>query len=178
MLSASCILALVILTFIARNQLTGFLFNTSTPEYFNVFYQITGILLPFLIWCIANWCITTLVDGEGFFTDIFIASAYALVPLIIINIPMIILSRVMIQPEATFYTLLDTISVIWTVFLIISGLMTVHQFTMSKTIFTILITILGMFIIIFIFLLFFTLIQDMVNFCKLLFYEMQMRINY
>ena len=78
-LKANIILIMLIITFTLRSQFTGFVLNMSEPTDFNLFYQITSLVLPFLIWCIANWCITTLVDGEGNFRDIYITTAYALI---------------------------------------------------------------------------------------------------
>lgn len=176
--SAMTILFLLVLTFIMRNQLTGFIFNYNSPEDFNIFYQITGIVLPFFLWCVSNWCITTLVDGEGFLSDIIITMCYAMVPLIVINIPMIALSRVMTEEEAAFYYILDTLAVIWTVLLVICGLMTVHQFSVSKTLFTIIVAIICMVIILFILVLFVTLIQNIVNFVRLLANEIGLRAAY
>lgn len=178
MSAAMTILGLVVITFIIRSQFTGFILNYSIPSEFNIFFQITGIVLPFFLWCVSNWCITTLMDGEGFLKDIIITMAFAMVPLILINIPMVILSNVITIEESSFYVILDSVAIIWSVFLVLCGLMTVHQFTMSKTIFTVLVALLCMLIIVFILILYMTLIQDVINFIKLLFNEMQLRINY
>lgn len=172
--SALCILAAVTLTFVMRSQLTGFLIRENDPASSSIFYQVTSVLLPFILWCAANWCITTLVDGEGFFLDILITSCYALVPLVLFNIPMVLLSHVITQPEAAFYHILDVASILWAVLLMLIGLMTTHQFSMSKTILTVVVALVGMAIMLFLFILFFSLIQNIVNFLRLLGTEIQM----
>lgn len=176
--SAMTILGLVVVVFIIRSQFTGFILNYSIPSEFNIFFQITGILLPFFLWCVSNWCITTLMDGEGFLKDIIITMAYSLVPLVVINIPLVILSNVITIEESSFYVILDVAAIIWTVFLVLCGLMTVHQFTMTKTIMTVFVALLCMLIIVFILILYVTLVQDVINFIKLIFNEMQLRLNY
>lgn len=176
--SAIVILSGLVLVFIMRRQFTGFIFNYNSPEDFNVFFQITGIVLPFLLWCVSNWCITTLVDGEGFLKDIFITMSYATVPLIIINVPMVILSRFMTEQEAAFYNILDAVAIIWAVLLVICGLMTVHQFSLGKTIFTIIVALVCMVIILFILVLFVTLIQNIINFLRLILNEAELRMTY
>ena len=115
-----------------------------------------------------------MVDGEGKFLDIYIASAYALVPVVLINIPLLVMSNLITIKEAAFYNFFDSVSIIWTVFLFLVGIMTVHQFTMPKTIGTILVALLGMVIIVFLFVLFFALIQQLINFVILLVKEVQM----
>lgn len=172
--SALCILAAVTLAFVMRSQLTGFLINENDPAASNIFYQMTSVLLPFFLWCAANWCITTLVDGEGFFIDILITSCYALVPLVLFNIPMVLLSQVVTQAEVAFYNLLDVVSILWAVLLMLVGLMTTHQFSMSKTILTVVIALVGMAVMLFLFILFFSLIQNIVNFMRLVGTEVQM----
>ena len=177
-LSATAILFILIIILLFRRQWTGFIFNPNKVENLNLAIQVSSILLPFILWCISNWCITTLMDGEGNFTDIFITSAYALVPLIIFNIPMVILSNAISLNEGMFYTLLDSLSILWTVMLFLFGLMTVHQFTMAKTIATAAIAIAGMIIIVFLFLLFFALVQQMINFIIVLYKELALRYDW
>ena len=176
--AALCILAAAVITFVMRSQLTGFLINESDPTQSNILFQATSVLLPFLLWCVSNWCITTLMDGEGFFSDILVTSCYALAPLILFNIPMVLLSRVLTLSETPFYMVLNVISILWAVMLLLTGLMTIHQFTMSKTLVTVLIALLTMVIILFIVLLFFTLVQNILNFLRLICNEAQMRLSY
>lgn len=173
--AVTVLILLVIVTMIVRRQLTGFLFQTASPKDMNVVIMITSVLLPFFLWCISNWCITTLVDGEGKFLDIVMVSAYALTPLILIQLPATLLSNVIISSESGFYTFFIALSIAWTAFLMIVGIMTVHQFTLGKTVGTILIAVLGMIIIIFLLFLLFALIQQFVNFFILLQKELAMR---
>lgn len=128
----------------AKGQLTGFLFNFTDDLEFNLFYKITSVLLPFFIWCVANWCITTLVDGEGSFGDIAMVTAYAVVPLVIIQLPLVLLSHVITLQEQPFYQILDAVSVLWFALLLFCGILTIHQFSVGKTILTIGIAVLGM----------------------------------
>jgi len=175
--SAMVILATLVLTFLMKNQLTGFILNYMEINEFNIIYKITGILFPFFIWCISNWCITTLVDGEGSFKDIVITTAYATVPLILIQLPMILLSNVITIQESAFYNIFNSVSVIWFAILLFCGILTVHRFGFFKTFLTICIAIMGMVIILFISILFLCLLQDMICFIRLIFNEIQMRMN-
>ena len=173
--AAVSLVALMILVTIARGQFTGYLFNTSAPGSFNILSEIFSVSLMFVLWCVSNWCITTLVDGEGSFRDIVITTAFALAPMILINIPLIVFSNIIVLEEGAFYTLFDTAALLWTAGLLLIGIMTAHQFTMLKTIGTVLIALVGMVVIVFIFILLFSLIQQFVNFCILLFDEFSAR---
>ena len=174
--AATIIIALVTMVYILSKQLTGFIFNTEIDQDFNLFSELLGVIVPVLLWCVANWSITTLMDGEGSFKDIYIATAYSLVPLILINVPMIILSRIIVQEEQRIYQALGILAVVWTSFLIFSGLMTIHQHTATKTVVTILIAVVAMAAMLFLFLLFFALIQQLINFVYMFYKEMTLRL--
>ncbi|MBS5661486.1 MAG: YIP1 family protein [Clostridiales bacterium] len=174
--AATIIIALVTMVYILSKQLTGFIFNTEIDQDFNLFSELLGVIVPVLLWCVANWSITTLMDGEGSFKDIYIATAYSLVPLILINVPMIILSRIIVQEEQRIYQALGILAVVWTGFLIFSGLMTIHQHTATKTVVTILIAVVAMAAMLFLFLLFFALIQQLINFVYMFYKEMTLRL--
>ena len=173
--AAGILLILLIITFTAKRQLTGFLFNTNNLADLNIILMITSVIVPFSLWCVSNWCITTLVDGEGKISDIALVTAYSLIPMIIIQLPMVILSNYITIGESGIYTFFMTLSIIWTAFLLIIGIMTVHQFTMLKTIVTILIAIIGMIIMLFLFFMLFALLQQMANFIILIYKELEMR---
>ena len=152
-------------------QLTGFIVNGSDKLSTNVFFVLIRYIAIFLVWVIANWSITTLLDGEGTVKDIFIATAYALVPYILSNAVMIVMSNFIIAEEATFYYLIQIIGLIWSGMLLIFGLMTIHQFSFGKTVLTVIIAIVAMIIILFLLLMFLTLLQQMINFVSLILQE-------
>lgn len=173
--TASLILFLLVIIYILRRQATGFIFNYNVIYEMNLVVQITSVVIPFLLWTVANWSITTLVDGEGSIKDIYITSAYAFIPIILINIPMLLLSLVLTITEGSLYNLLDSISFIWTGFLLLIGIMTIHQFSLKKTILTIFIAAVTMAIMVFLFLLLCSVIAQMFNFALLSYKELSFR---
>ena len=104
------------------------------------------------------------MDGEGKMKDILIATGYALLPIILIRLPMVVMSLAITAEEGTFYYVLDTVSYLWAGALVFFGTMVTHQYSLKKTVLTCLCTILGMAIILFIGLLFFNVIQQMLTF--------------
>lgn len=174
--AAIAIVLMLCVTYILRRQLTGFLFNGANLLRLNIFIEFTSVLIPFILWCVANWCLTTLMDGEGSFRDIIITTAYALAPLVIINIPLILFSNVITSQEGAFYYFFDSLSVIWTGSLIVLGTMVVHQYSLAKTILTSICIVIGMGLIIFIALLFFSLLQQMISFVYIIVQEFTLRL--
>ncbi|CAM4364314.1 YIP1 family protein [Paenibacillus alkaliterrae] len=172
---ALIILFAVTVTMILKRQYAGYVVNYNHPLELNSIDELKYIVLPFLLWCVANWSLTTLMDGEGKFKEIVIATGYAMLPLILIYLPNMVLSNVISLREASFYYLLESAAGLWFVWLLFIGTMTVHQYTVTKTILTMLLTVVVMGVIIFLGLLFFSLIQQIVSFVYTIYQELSLR---
>ena len=168
-------IALAIGTFYYQSIGQGYLFNPE-GDYSSILVQITGVLVPLLLFVLANWCLTTLFEGEGSFKDIFIACSYSLLPLPMLIIPATIASNVVTLSEQGIITMLSTIAFIWLGLLIFFGTQVTHDYTMGKNIITIIGTAIGMIFIIFIALLFTTLIAKMVGLVTNIVTEIQYRM--
>ncbi|MGG4143111.1 YIP1 family protein [Paenibacillus algorifonticola] len=169
------ILFLLAVTNIMQSQYSGFVVNLVNPNGMNSIMEILYVVVPVLFWCVANWSLTTLMDGEGKFVDIFTSTCFALIPLVIIQLPWILLSNFISLQETAFYHFSSSIAMIWCVFLLFVGNMTVHQYTPSKTIGTIILTIAAMGFMAFLSLLFFSLIQQMLAFISVIYQELVLR---
>lgn len=141
----------------------GYSFNPR-GDYSTVFIQVIAVVVPVALWCVGNWCLTTLFDGEGSFKDIFIATGYSLAPLPLFVVISTILTNVMTAQEGSMTGLLVTIGYVWVALLLFFGTMVTHDYTMGKNFITILGTIVAMAIIIFIVVLFSSLVAKMVSF--------------
>ena len=145
-------------------------------EYTSIVVTTLSVTVPFLLWCAANWMLTTLFDGEGSFKDIFIATAYALVPMNLFIIPVTLVSHCLIQGELAISTLLLTISYIWTGFLIFFGSMTTHDYTFGKNLIISVCTIVGMAFIMFVAILFSGLASNIIGFVTSIVVELSYRV--
>ena len=158
--AATTYLALYLITQVVQLMFTNFQFINAPIQYINVFEQMASNLLPFLILCLANWSMTTLFDGKGRFSDIYVAMCYALVPYTLIQLPLVFVSNIISFDEAAFYSVLSSFSGIWCIFLIFVGLMQVHDYSPGKTLIFLVVTVVGALIIIFLLLVFFSLLGD------------------
>jgi hypothetical protein len=161
---------------ILRLTLTNFQFIRINMENFNAIIVFMRILLPIFLWVVANWGLTTLMDGKGKMGDIYMAIAYALVPSVIINTIMIILSQILTFDEGAVYWFLAGFSILWTGILILAGMMMVHDYSIGKTILSSLLTVVGMGVMVFIFVIFFSLISDAVAYFVSLYKEIMFRV--
>lgn len=119
-----------------------------------------GILLPVALWCISNWCFTSLMDGKGKMTDIFTATAYCLTPIILIYPPVTIISHFVTEDEFAILTLVTSFALLWVAILIFVSNLTIHEYELGKNIIVCILTIVGIAILLFLFMVFFNLLGD------------------
>lgn len=122
---------------------------------------LANLLLPFALWCVANWCVTSLLDGKGTMKDIYIASAYALIPLILVTIPATLLSHLLIQEELVILDMATGLAGFWTVLLMGASLLVVHDYTAGKTLGAALLILAGMVFMLFLVMIFVSLLSQM-----------------
>lgn len=170
-ISANVIILLVIFTFILRRQYTGFLFNYNDLQKLNIFMEFVSIFIPFIIWCGVNWSLTTLMDGKGTLKDIYITTAYGLTPLILINIPLMVISNYLTLKEEVFYQLLIIISILWAFSLVFFGNMVIHQYAIFKMLFTTVMISIGFAVILFLTLLYLNVIDELLGFVRSIYSE-------
>lgn len=174
--AATTFLALFLITRVVQLMFTNFQFINAPIQYINVFEQSASVLFPFLILCLANWSMTTLFDGKGRFSDIYVAMCYALVPYTLIQLPLVFVSNIISFDEAAFYSVLSSFSGIWSIFLIFVGLMQVHDYGPGKTLIFLVVTVVGALIIIFLLLVFFSLLGDAASYFISLYREIAFRL--
>lgn len=169
------ILALLSLTMILQSQYSGFLVNYTNPRDLNSIMEIVYVVIPVVFFSVANWSLTTLMDGEGKFVEIFTSTCFALLPIILINLPWIWLSNYISAEEAAFYYFFNSMAAAWCLYLLFVGNMTVHQFTPAKTILTLFLTAVAMAFMAFLGLLFFSLVQQIASFVMTIYQELALR---
>lgn len=176
-LGAAVILtALVSWTYIFMSQQTGFLFNYRDITNQNIYMDIASIVVPMLLWTVVNWALTTLMDGKGTLREIFITTAYALTPFVLVNIPLTIISNYITLDEGTFMYIARFISLFWSFTLLFFGTMVVHEYHLGKNILITGFTVAGIATVLFIGLLFFNVIDLMGAFVIVIYRELFMRV--
>lgn len=160
MAAANTILFLVLLARIMKLQFTSFIFNKVYWEDINIFLYLASVLFPLALWCVGNWGLTTLFDGKAKLQQIYMATCYAMTPYPLIQFPLIIFSNAVTVDEAEFYSIISAFSLVWAVFLIIFAMMQIHEYKLGKTLFFCFASIFAMLVLVFILLLFFSMISQ------------------
>ena len=168
-------LGLAILAFYYKAIGSGYVMNPQ-GNFSTVVSVAISVCVPLGLFIVANWCLTTLFEGEGSFKDIFIATTYSLMPIVLLFIPVTIASNFVVASEVDILNLISAIAYIWVGLLLFFGVMVTHDYSMGKNILTIVGTIIGMVCIMFIALLFSTLLGKIVSFVTNIVTELQFRM--
>ena len=174
-LSAVVVLCVFFAMFIINKYFAGFLFKTMPDGYFellNDFIYVFGIFLLLTICC---YLVCTITDGEAKFRDIFISAAYALVPMIVFLPIRLILTNVLTFNEEFFISLIDFVSYGWTALLIILMIMYQNDYSLGKTIKTIIITLFTVLVVVALGVVLYMLISQLVDFIASIYGEVVYR---
>ena len=168
-------IVLAVATFYYQAIGQGYLLDTEA-ELASVWSQVLGVLVPLLLFVLANWCLTTLFEGEGSFKDVFVACSYSLLPIPMLVIPATIYSNFCISTETDIIGFISAFAFIWLGMLIFFGTMVTHDYSMGKNVITVLGTIVGMVFIMFVAVLFTTLVGKIVSLITNIVDEIQYRL--
>ena len=164
MAAANTLLILTFLTNIWSMRYTNFMFNDVRWERVNIWTEILGLLAPLLLYVVANWCLTTLFDGKGRMKDVYMGMCYSLTPYILIMNPITIISNFVTSEEGAFLIYFNYLALAWAGGLILVSVMQIHDYSLMKAILAIAFSAAGMMIIVFLIMLFFSLVSDAVAF--------------
>ena len=173
---ATIILGLALFNYLFRQIAGGYIYFGSDWRTVSLMDAVMTVGLPFILWVVSNWALTTLMDGKGTMKDIYIASSYALVPMIMLGIPSTLLSNIVTTNEIQFITFLNMLGLGWTLLLIFFGVLTTNQYSLSKNTATTVFSVLSMGFIAFIGILFINVIQKMWDFGSAIISEILFRM--
>jgi hypothetical protein len=161
---------------ILKRQLTGFIFNSGVQlDRINVGFLFTQTIVLLVTFAAINWAVSTLFDGEGKIEGIWICVCYSFAPTIFSTLLYVAASNMMAAEEQFFLKGILYAGYIWTGFLIIKSLENLHQYTIPQTLFTLMLTIFGILVVVFLFVLLLSLSQQVIRFFVTIFKELSLR---
>lgn len=156
--AANTILILTLLIRVMKLKYTSFIFLNVYWEELNIFLYLASVVFPLMMFVVGNWALTTLFDGKGRLGQVYMASCYCLTPYPLMQLPLMIFSNFVTVDEAEFYSVLSVLSLVWCALLFITAMGQIHEYSMGKNILFMVATLLAMLIIVFILMLFFSMI--------------------
>lgn len=176
-LFASIVIVLWFIGAVLYDNFYGQQFMMSSVRLFSIVPYIVQTIVLFLTWVVGNWSICTLLEGEGTMKKIYIYSAYAMIPYVVQLYLQVIMSHFLTRDEAIFITTVSVIGTIWSVVLMFMAIKAVHQYTVSKTIFAMVLTVVAMLLILVLLVLLVALFQQVYVFGTSVYTEISYRMK-
>ncbi len=176
LLAATLLIILYCILDCVEVQYTGFIMNNNMISRMNSVTIFISALTVILLAIVSNWTITTLFEGKGKMKDIYMVVGYSLLPMVLIDAVIVFASNYVIEEEAVILTAIRWIGIAWSAFLIVTGLCTIHEFSLAKTLVTIVATLIAAIIILFLIVLFISLLEQMFSFIYIFSKEFMRRI--
>jgi len=163
-------------SFTANRLMASFVVNDLDPRGVDLLFELLGVLSFYLLLCVSNWSITCLMNGEGRLKDIAIAIGYGTVPMTLVMVLSTIISQVIADDEQAFYGILIGVGIAYGIIMMLVGIMQVHNYTLGKTLLTLLLTFVAALIIVFLLLLLSNLLGMVYNFFHSIYTELIFRV--
>lgn len=138
-LSASLIFAAALVMFLLDNTCQAFIFNAN-PVSQSVAVLFILFFICALFWIFGNYMVSTINDGEGSLKNIYVLTAYSLIPYVIITPVKVLLTYVFTQNESFFISLMATAAIIWSAVILYVGLMNIHNYNFGETLKNVILT--------------------------------------
>lgn len=154
---------------------SGFLFTEISQNNYNMLYTLAQTIGLVLLWSVVNWLVCTLFSGKGTLKEVFAASAYALIPLIIFTFIRVIFSHFLPISGKGLLGAIYIVVLIYTFYLLSVAVMAVHEYTFTKFLLTTVVTLFGMILLVFIGFMIVVLLQQFWNFIYAIYMELSFR---
>lgn len=174
---AFIIVFLLFFALIAHERLYGFQFGSVEDKTFSIVPYFMKSMVAFAVWVVGNWAVCTIFSGEGTMRNICIYSAYSLVPFIVQMLVNVMLSHVLVRDEAVFMQIIRAVGILWSVLLMFSAVRSVHGYSAAKTFFAIVLTLVSALIMLILFVLLLSLIQQIYIFISTIVTEITYRLR-
>lgn len=174
---ATIFILLVGILEIFEYQYTGFILNSFNPRKLNAIVILISATLPFFIFIVSNFAVTTFLDGKGKMGEILKIVGYSLFPFIVFKFITIMLTNFIVTDEITIIKTIYYFGIVCSVFLIFIGMITIHEYGAFRNIISFIASFIVMLVIIFISLLLINMLQKMLGFTQSFIKEVTFRIR-
>jgi hypothetical protein len=139
------LLALAVIVRLVTIQVTAYEFTTVDPETTNLILELAKVVVPWATWVVAGYGVASIFYGEGTFKNVAVASAYALLPYILLNAEYSALfSHVLSLDEKVIYYFGESVITLWMLLIFFMQLKVLHDFSLGKSILVAAVSVLGM----------------------------------
>lgn len=128
----------------------GFLYQNTLLRNYNALFTLASTVGLVLLWSVCNWLVCSMFDGKGYLSEVFISTTYTLVPLIIFYFVKVVLSNFLPLSTTGLIGAIETVILIYTLFMLCIAMMKVHEYDFFKFLLTTIVIIFFMILVVFI----------------------------
>lgn len=136
------LVAIALVVRVANLLLTNFDMSPLVPGQSNLLYQAVKFILPLATWIVANYLVGDLYEGEADLGEIIAGASYALVPFIVMQLPLAVLTHVFV-PTDHFYNWFVLFERIWVIYMFFTQVRVLHNLEWLDAVKASLMTLLG-----------------------------------
>lgn len=143
---------------------TGYIFNMNRLADYSLAVMLVKTIGLGLLFVLANWAVCTLFNGNGNLKEIASVTSYSLLPLECAMVINVVLSNFLAMSEGAIMNIILIVAIAWSVLLLLCGLYCIHEYNMTQTVISVIASVLGMGVIAFLLIMFFSLLQQTASF--------------
>ena len=138
LLSAAIVYLSFLVIMVASRAVTSFVFDMEGIRGLNVVSFLLLYVAPVILWVMGNYLVGSITKGQGTLRGIIIGTVYALMPLIVLSLPLALISNVLTLAEGSIYHLAQVLIFLWTALLLFLQVKEIHGYGFGETVINIL----------------------------------------
>ena len=134
LLSAAIVYAAFLVIMVASRAVTSFVFDMEGLRGLSVVSFLLLYVAPVILWIMGNYLVGAITKGQGTVKGIIIGTIYALMPLIVLSLPLALISNVLTLAEGSIYHLVQVLIFLWTAVLLFVQVKEIHGYGIGETV--------------------------------------------
>ncbi|WP_139993446.1 YIP1 family protein [Paenibacillus paridis] len=131
---ASVLIVVGYMVLVAGQWAVGFIFSESAFHDISLASEAVAYFVPWLLWVLSSYLIGSVMKGEGTIRNVFIVNAYAMIPYIVLTLPLKLLSNILTLQESILYTSGIVVIQIWVLLLFFMATQAVQNYNLKEAI--------------------------------------------
>ncbi|WP_248926833.1 YIP1 family protein [Paenibacillus hamazuiensis] len=142
--SSLILLIVAVISYGIIQAFTSFSFNKKAALEINMVSVFMQFIVLWVGWVVSNYLISTIYRGEGRFRDVAYGSAYAMVPFILVGLPLTVISNVMTLSESAIFSFFHLAMLVWVGLLLFWKVQATQNYSVGETAMNIVLSLLTM----------------------------------
>ena len=103
------------------------------PQHAIFMQEMSAVLIPVLLWGVCVYLTTAILSGEARFREMMAATMYALLPIVVLTVPLTLLSWLLGGGDAGLYNGMFAVTFVWSGVLVLISISVMNTYTYKQT---------------------------------------------